>query len=167
MRPTTPATSTEQWLDTAEWRTRWESHRRHAIRDRTGQGLPAAVLGTVPTTDTHAALCCLTLPTPRTVRRGESCPGPCSHRISVQDQLLPPSIGHPLRGLGSLGIRARRAPHDGSASAPTGPRLSTLSTYSDRHVVHSMCHALRQPITGAPTSLRIGRDRHVAPVHQG
>ena len=142
---------------------RWESHQHHAIRDRMGQGLPAAVLGTVPTTDARTALCYLT-PTLRIALRGESSPGTCSLGISVQDQLLPPSLGHPLRGLGSLGIHARRAPHDGSASAPTEPRLSTLSTYSNRHVIR---HALCQAITGAPPSHRIRRDRRVAPVHQG
>jgi len=128
-----------------------ESHRRHAVRDRTGQGLPATVLGTVPPADACTTLCYLT-PTPRTARRGESGPGPCSLEISVQDQLLPPSLGNPLQGLGSLGIRARRAPHDGSASAPTEPRLFTLSTRSDRHVVCSTHRTLRQ---AAPTS-RVG-----------
>jgi len=142
--------SAERWHDTAEWPTRRESHRRHAVQDRTGQRLPAAVLGAVPTTDTRAALCCLT-PAPRTARRGKSSPGPCSLGIDVQDQLLPPSLGYPLPGSCSLGTRARRAPHNGSASAPTRPRLSTLSTYSDRHVVRSTHHTLRQA-AGAPTS---------------
>ena len=82
-QPTTPATSAERWLDTAEWSMRWESHRHHAARDRMGQGLPAAVLGTVPTTDTHTTLCYLT-PAPRTARHGESCPGPYSLGINVQ-----------------------------------------------------------------------------------
>ena len=128
-----------------------------------GQGLPAAVLGTVPTTDARTALCYLT-PAPRTTRRGQSSPGHYSLGISVQDQLLPPCLGNLLQGLGNLGIRARRAPHDGSASAPIEPRLSTLSAYSDRHVVH---HALLEAITGAPTSHRIGCDRRVAPALQG
>jgi len=131
---------------------RWESHQRHAVQDRTGQGFPAAVLSTVPMTDARAALCCLTPTAPRTVRHGESSLGPCSLGISVQDQLLPPSLGNPLQGLGSLGIHARRAPHDGSASAPTEPRLFTLSTHSDRHVVYSTHRTLRQ---AAPTS-RVG-----------
>ena len=125
------------------------------------------MLGTVPTTDTHAALCCLTPPAPRIVRRGESCSGPCSLKISIKDQLLPPSLGYPPPHPCSLGTRARRAPHNGSASAPMGPQLSTLSTYSDRHVVHSLRHALRQDITGVPTSHRIGHDRLIAPVHRG
>ena len=89
---------------------RWESHQRHAVWDRTGQGLPAAVLGTVPTTNTHAALCCLTPPASRIVRRGESCPGPCSLGISIKDQLLPPSLGYLPPYPYSLGTRARRAP---------------------------------------------------------
>ena len=131
---------------------RWESHQHHAIRDRMGQGLPVAVLGAVPTTDAHAALCYLTPTALRIVRHGESSPGTYSLGISVQDQLLPPSLGHPLWGLDSLGIRACQAPHDGLASAPTEPRPSTLSTYSDRHVIR---HALRQAITRAPTSHRI------------
>ena len=84
---------------------RRESHQRHAIWDRTGQGLPGAVLGTVPTTDTRAALCCLT-PAPRTARHGKSSLGPCSLRIDVQDQLLPLSLGYPLLGSCSLGTRA-------------------------------------------------------------
>ena len=87
-RPTTPTTSAERRLDTAEWASRWESHRRHAVRDGTRQGLPAAVLVTMPMADTRAALCCLT-PTPRTARRGKSSLGPCSLRINAQDQLLP------------------------------------------------------------------------------
>ena len=142
---------------------RWELHQHHVVRDRTRQGLPAAMLGTVPTTDTRTALCYLT-PAPRIARRGESSLGPCSLIISVQDQLLPPSLGSPLQGLGSLGICAHRAPHDGSASAPTEPRLFTLSTYSDRYVVR---HALCQAITRGPTSHRIRRDRHIALVHRG
>ena len=125
------------------------------------------MLGTVPTMDTHVALCCLTLPAPRTAWHGESCPGHCSLRISVQDQLLPSSLGK--SALGSRQPRDSRppSPHDGLASAPTRPRLSTLSTYSDQHVVHSMCHALRQAVIGAPTSHRIRRDRRVALVHRG
>ena len=99
-------------------------------------------------TDARTALCYLT-PAPRRARRGESGPGPCSLEISVQDQLLPPSLGNPLQGLGSLGIRTRRASRDGSASAPTEPRLFTLSTHSDRHVVCSTHRTLRQ---AAPTS---------------
>ena len=122
------------------------------------------MLSTVPTTDTHTALCCLTPTAPRTTWRGESSPGHYSLGISVQDQLLPLSLGNLLQGLGNLGIHARRAPHDGSASAPTEPRLFTRSTHSDRHVAR---HTLRQAITGAPTSHRIGCDRCVAPVHQG
>jgi len=73
-------------------------------------------------------------------------------------------LGNPLLGLGSLGIRTHRAPHDGSASAPTEPRLFSPSTHSDQHIVS---HALRQAVTGAPTSYEIGCDRRVAPVHQG
>ena len=73
-------------------------------------------------------------------------------------------LGNPLQGLDSLGIHAHRAPHDGSASAPTEPRLFSPSTHSDQHVVG---HALRQAITGAPTSYKIRCDRRVAPVHQG
>ena len=43
--------------------------------------------------------------------------------------------------------------------------LSSLHyQHSDRHIVR---HALRQAITGAPMSHRIGRDRRVALVHQG
>jgi hypothetical protein len=108
------------------------------------------VLGTVPTTDTRAALCYLT-PAPRTARRGESSLGPYSLGIDVRDQLLPLSLGYPLPGSCSLGTRARRAPHNGSASSPTGPRLSTLSALWDRHVVRSTHHTLRQA-AGAPTS---------------
>ena len=85
---------------------------------RDGAGVTGRCVGTVPTTDARAALCGLTPTAPRTVRRGESSPGTCSLRISVQDQLLPPSLGNPLQGLDSLGIHARRTPHDGSASAP-------------------------------------------------
>ena len=50
-RPTTPATSATRRHSTAEWPTGRESHRRHVVRDRTGQVLPAAMLGTVPMTD--------------------------------------------------------------------------------------------------------------------
>ena len=148
--PTTPATSAERRHDTAEWPTRRESHRRHAVQDRTGSGLPAAVLGTVPTADTRAALCCLT-PAPRTARHEKSSPGPCSLEIDVQNQLLPPSLGYPLPGSYSLGACACRAPHDGSASASTGPQFSTLSTLWHRHVARRTCHTLRQA-AGAPTS---------------
>ena len=56
------------------------------------------------------------------------------------------------------------SPRDGSASAPTKPRLVTPSTHSDQHVVGP---ALPQAITGAPTSHKIGSDRRVAPVNQG
>ena len=140
MRPTTHATSAARRLSTAEWPTRRESHRRHTVRDRTGQGLPAAVLSTVPMVDTCTALCCLT-PAPRIAWRGESSPGPCSLRIDEQDQLLPPS----------LGTHARRAPHDHPASASTGPRLSTLSALWGWHVAHRTRRTLRQA-AGAPTS---------------
>ena len=129
---------------------RWESHQRHAVRDRTGQGLPVAVLGAVPTADTRIALCCLT-PAPRTARRGESNPGPCSLGINEQDQLLPPSLGYPLPGSCSLETCDCRAPHNGSASASTGPRFSMLSTLWHRHVAHRTRHTLRQA-AGAPTS---------------
>ena len=78
----------------------------------------------------------------------------CSHQ----------GLGNPLQGLANLGIHARRAPHDSSASAPTEPRLFSLSTHSDRHDVG---HALHQAVTGAPTSHKIRCDRRVAPVHQG
>ena len=57
-----------------------------------GQGLPAAVLGTLPTTDARTALCYLT-PAPRTTWHRESGPSYYSLGISVQDQLLPPSLG--------------------------------------------------------------------------
>ena len=120
---------------------RWESHQRHAIWDRMGQGLPATMLGTVPMTNTHAALCCLTPPAPRTAWCGESSPGPYSLGINIQDQLFPPSLGYPLLGPYSLGTHARRAPHDGPASASTGPR----------HDARRMRHTLRQAV-GAPTS---------------
>ena len=144
-RSTTPATSAARWHSTAEWPTRQVSYRPHAIRDRTGRGLPAAVLGTVPTTDARATLCYLT------PAQGKSHPGPCSLGNDVQGQLLPPSLGYPLPGSCSLGTHARRAPHDGPASASTGPRLSTLSALWDRHVARSTRHALRQA-AGAPTS---------------
>jgi len=159
----------EQRHDTVEWPTRRESHQRHAVRDRTRQGLPAAVLGTVPTADTRAALCCLT-PAPRTARRGESSPGPCSLGIDEQDQLLPLSLGYPLPGSCSLRTGACRAPHDGSASASTGPRFSTLSTLWPRHVARRTRHTLRQA-AGAPTS-RTGLSSYIlgvstpAPSHQ-
>jgi hypothetical protein len=104
--PTTPATVAERRLDTVEWLTRRKSYRSHAVRDRIGQGLPAVVLSIVPMTDTHTALCYLTPTAPRTARCGESSSGPCSLGISVQDQLLPPSLSNPLRGHGGLGIRA-------------------------------------------------------------
>ena len=68
------------------------------------------MLGTVPTTDTYAALCCLTPPAPRMAWHGESSPGPCSLGINKQDQLLPLSLGYPLPSSYSLGTRARRAP---------------------------------------------------------
>ena len=129
---------------------RRKSHRPHAIRDRTGRGSPAAVLGTVPTTDARTALCCLTT-APRTTRRGESSIGPCSLEINEQDQLLPPSLSYPLPGSYSLGTCACRAPHEGSASASTGPRFSTLSALWHRHVAHRTRHTLRQA-AGAPTS---------------
>ena len=58
---------------------------------------------------------------------------PVASESTYKDQLLPLSLGYPLRGLYSLGTHAYRAPHNGSASAPTGPWLSTLSTYSDQH----------------------------------
>ena len=135
---------------TAKWPTGRESHRRHVVRDRTGQGLPAAVPGAVPTTDTHAALCYLTPPAPTTVWHGESCPGPCSLGISIKNQLLPPSLGKSLPRSRSRRTHAYRAPHDGSASASTGPRLSTLSTLWQRHVTRGTRHTLRQA-TGAPT----------------
>ena len=117
--PTTPATSAVCRHSTAECRRDEESHRRPTIRDRMGWGLPATVLGTMPMTDTHAALCCLTPPALRTAWRGESSPGPCRLRINEQDQQLPPSLGYPLLGSCSLGTRARRAPHDGPACRRT------------------------------------------------
>ena len=132
MRPTTPAMSAGRRLDIAERLTKWESHQHHAVRDGTGQGLPAAVLGTMPTTDTCTALCYLT-PALRTAWHGESSPGPCSLGINKQDQLLPPSLGYPLLGSCSLETRAHRAPHDSPASASTGPR----------HVAHRTRHTLR------------------------
>ena len=76
---------------------RRESHRCHAVWDKMGQGLPAAVLSTMPTADTRTALCCLT-PAPRTARHGESSTGPCSLGINEQDILLPPSLGYSLLG---------------------------------------------------------------------
>jgi len=107
MRPTAPATSDGRRLDTAEQPTRREvaSAPYRSGQDRTGQGLPTAVLGTMPTTDAHTALCYLT-PAPGMMRRGESSPGHYSLEISVQAQLLPPSLGNPLQGLSNLGIRA-------------------------------------------------------------
>ena len=131
-----------------------------------GRGYRPLCSALCPRLDTRAALCCLT-PALRTARPRKSSPGPCSLGISVQDQLLPPSLGYPLLDSYSLGTRARRAPpHSGSASAPTRPRLSTLSTYSDRHVIRSTHHTLRQA-TGAPTSHRTRRDWRDAPVHRG
>ena len=50
--------------------------------DRTGQGLPAAVLDTVPITDARTALCYL-IPAPGTARRGESSLSHYSLGISV------------------------------------------------------------------------------------
>ena len=50
--------------------------------DRTGQGLPTTVLGTVPITDARTALCYL-IPAPGTARHGESSPGHYSLGISV------------------------------------------------------------------------------------
>ena len=81
-RSTAPAISAERWLDTAAWPTGRQSHRSHAARDRTGQGLSATVLGTVPTTGAHTALCHLT-PVPETTRRAESGPGYYSLEISA------------------------------------------------------------------------------------
>ena len=139
--------------------------RVNAIPSRTGRGRGYRLLcsDAVPTTSARTTLCHLT-PAPGTTRRGESSPGHRSLRISAQDQLLPPSLCNSLQGLGSLGIHARRAPHDGSASVPTEPWLFTLSMHSDRHVVG---HALCQAITRAPTWHRIRCDRRIAPVHQG
>jgi len=151
VRSTAPAMSAERRLDTAEWPTRRKSHRNHAVRDRTGQGLPAAVLGTVPMTGAHTTLCYLT-PAPETTRRAESSPGYYSLGISVQNQLLPPRLDSLLQGLGNLGIHAYRAPYDGSASAPTGPRLFMQSTHSNQHVARQ---AMRLAITGASTSHKV------------
>ena len=50
--------------------------------DRTGQGLSATVLGTVPITNARTALCYL-IPALGTTRRGESSPGHYSLGISV------------------------------------------------------------------------------------
>ena len=121
------------------------------------------MLGTVPTTGARTALCYLT-PAPGATRRAESSPGYYSLRISVQNQLLPPRLGSLLQGLSNLGIRACRAPYNGSASAPTGPRLFTQSTHSNQHVARQ---ALRPAITVAPTSHKFGCDRRVAPALQG
>jgi len=148
---TTPAISAERRLDTAAWPIGRQPHRSHAVQDRTGHGLPTTVLGTVPTTDAHPALCYLT-PAPETTRRAESSPGYYSLGISVQNQLLPPRLGSLLRGLSNLGIHACRAPYNGSASAPTGPRLFTQSTHSNQYVARQ---ALRPAITGAPTSHKV------------
>jgi hypothetical protein len=121
------------------------------------------MLGVVPTIGAHTALCYLT-PAPGTTWCAESGPGYYSLGISVQDQLFPLRLGSLLQGLRNRGICAHRALHDGSASAPTEPRLFTLSTHGNWHVVR---HALHQAITRAPTSHRNGRGRRVAPVHQG
>ena len=74
---------------------------------------------------------------------------PVASKSTYKDQLLPPSLGNPLQGLGSLRIRTRRAPHDGLASAPTEPRLFTLSIHIDWHIVCGTHHTLR---CAAPTS---------------
>ena len=100
------------------------------------------MLGTVPTTDARTALCCLTT-APKTARHGESSTGPCSLGINEQD--------HPLPGSCSLRTGACRAPHDGSASASTGPRFSRLSTLWHQHVARRTRHTLRQAAR-APTS---------------
>ena len=79
-------------------------------------------------------------------------------RVTVASESVPETncslqgLGNPLLGLGSLRTRAHRAPHDGSASAPTEPRLFMRSTHSDRHVARQ---ALRQAVTGAPTSHKV------------
>ena len=81
-RSTAPTISAERRLDTAAWPTGRQSHRSRAARDRTGQGLPTTVLGTVPTIDACTALCYLT-PAPETTRRAESSPGYYSLEVSV------------------------------------------------------------------------------------
>ena len=81
-RMTAPAISAERRLDTAAWPTGRQSHRSRATRDRTGQGSPTTVLGTVPTTGACTALCYLT-PAPETTRRAELSLGYYSLEVSV------------------------------------------------------------------------------------
>ena len=106
----------------------------------------------MPTISACTTLCHLT-PAPETTWHGESSPGHHSLRISVQDQLFPPSLGNLHQGLGNLGIHVCRDTRDGSASAPTESRLLTQSTHSDRHIDR---HAPLQDNTGAPR--RAGSD---------
>ena len=49
-------------------------------------------------------------------------------------------LGSLLRGLGSLRIRVRRAPRDGSASAPAEQQPPTTSSRDDQHVARHVLH---------------------------
>ena len=63
-----------------------------------------------PRLNVHTALCCLTLTTPRTTRRGELSSDPCSLGISVQGQPLHPRLDNLPQGLDNLGVHTCRAP---------------------------------------------------------
>ena len=140
-----------------------KSRQRHTDWDRMGQGLPATMLWCCAH-DKHPHYSVPPNPCPR----NNAAWGVKSGSLWPQNQhtrpTAPPNLGNILQGLGNLGIRARRASHDGSASAPTESQLLTQSTHGDRRVDR---HAPLQANTGAPTTHRIGCDRRVAPVLQG
>ena len=136
MRPTTPATSAAHWHSS--------DRTTDGTRDRAQQGLPATVLITVPSADTHTALCYLT-PVPRTKQRGRSSPCPCSLGNSRKAQLLVLHlVRDPRQGLGRTfpsPLRPRpgssRILVDSASAAPLASRPIRVSapghTYYDSH----------------------------------
>ena len=106
---------------------------------RTGQGLPVTMLSTVHMVDTHASLCCQLL------LQGQRSMG--SHVwATVASESVPRTynslqgLGSLLRGLDSPRTHVRRAPRDGSASAPAEQQPPTTSSRGDQHVARHVLH---------------------------